>query len=210
MGFEGKVVIVTGGSAGIGAAIVRLFAREGARVSFCARSEQPGRDMEHELRAQGHDVVFWISDSACEAQARSLLSQTVDRYGGLDILVNIAAVSRLVPVEEMSLNAWEEVIANNLTSMFLMCREAIPHLRRSRSANIINLGSTYAFVGAEGSAAYALTKAGAVNFTKTLALELARDGIRVNALCPGATETPLYEKWLASRPDAVRAREDLI
>jgi len=210
MRLEGKAVIVTGGSTGIGAAIVRLFAREGARVAFCARSERPGRDMEVELQTQGRDVVFWVSDCAVEAQARALVTQTVDRYGGLDVLVNNAAVSRLVAIEEMSLSAWEEVIANNLTSMFLMCREAVPHLRRSSSASIINLGSTYAFVGAAGSAAYALTKAGAVSFTKTLALELATDGIRVNALCPGATETPLYEEWLDSQPDAARATADLI
>lgn len=90
-----------------------------------------------------------------------------------------------------------------------MSRESIPALRRSRHANIINLGSTYAVVGASGSAAYALTKAGAVSFSKTLALELARDGIRVNALCPGATETRLYYEWLGSQTDAERAKSDL-
>src|SRR5262245_36634875 len=124
MSFEGKVVIVTGGSTGIGAAIVRLFAREGARVAFCSRSEQLGRDLEQELVNEGRDVVFTVCDTADEAQVRALVTQTVDRYGGLDILVNNAAVSRLVPVEKMSLQDWDEVMANNLTSMFLMCREA--------------------------------------------------------------------------------------
>jgi NAD(P)-dependent dehydrogenase (short-subunit alcohol dehydrogenase family) len=185
MQLEGKSVIVTGGSTGIGAAIVRLFASEGARVAFSARSKQPGSDVEAELRAEGHDVVFWTCDSADETQARKLINRTVERHGGLDILVNNAAVSYVSLIEKMSLAAWNEVMTNNLTSLFLMCREAIPHLRRSESASIVNLGSTYSFVGAPESGAYAMTKAGAVSLTKTLALELAADGIRVNALCPG-------------------------
>jgi meso-butanediol dehydrogenase / (S,S)-butanediol dehydrogenase / diacetyl reductase len=206
---EGRVAVVTGGATGIGAAIVRLFANEGARVSFCSRSEQPGLDLERELKGKGRDVVFSRCDAAIEKEAKALVKSTLDRYGGIDLLVNNAAVSKLVPVEEMSLADWELVLTKNLTSMFLMSRESIPALRRSQHANIINLGSTYAVVGASGSAAYALTKAGAVSFSKTLALELARDGIRVNALCPGATETRLYHEWLGSQADAERAKSDL-
>jgi NAD(P)-dependent dehydrogenase (short-subunit alcohol dehydrogenase family) len=209
MMLEGKVVIVTGGARGIGAAIVRLFADEGARVWFSARSEQPGRDLERELTAAGRDVVFRPGNCAIEADARVLVGETTGRCGRLDVLVNNAASSHLGPVESFPLAAWEEVIANNVTSMFLMSKEAIPHLKRAKG-NIVNLGSTFAFVGAEGSAAYALTKAAAVSFTKTLALELARDGVRVNALCPGATETPLYDAWVRTQPDAAQARVDLI
>jgi NAD(P)-dependent dehydrogenase (short-subunit alcohol dehydrogenase family) len=206
---DGKSVIVTGGSVGIGAAIVHLFASEGARVAFSARSKQPGSDVEAALRAEGHDVVFWTYDSSDETQAREFVNRTVDRHGSLDILVNNAAVSHVAKIEKMSLAAWNEVMTNNLTSIFLMCREAIPYLRRSSSANIINLGSTYSFVGAAESGAYAMTKAGAVSLTKTLALELAADGIRVNALCPGATVTALYHKWLNSQPDAAVAKAEL-
>lgn len=209
MRLAGKVAVVTGGATGIGAAIVRLFASEGARVAFCSRSEQPGRDLERELRAAGHDVVFAPCDAAIEAQAKAFIKLAVGRYGGIDILVNNAAVSKLVAVEDMALSDWELILSKNLTSMFLMSREAIPHLRRSAYPSIINLGSTYAVVGASGSAAYALTKAGAVSFTKTLALELAPDHIRVNALCPGATYTRLYEEWLGQQPDAEKAKADL-
>ena len=205
----GKVALVTGGSTGIGAAIVSLFAEEGARVSFCARSEHPGRDLESALKAEGHDVVFSPCDAAIEAEARALVKLTAERYGGIDILVNNAAVSKLVAVEKMSLADWEFILSRNLTSMFLMSREAIPILRRASFPSIINLGSTYAVVGAAESAAYALTKAGAVSLTKTLALELAPDRIRVNALCPGATETPLYYRWLDSQADAAQAKADL-
>jgi NAD(P)-dependent dehydrogenase (short-subunit alcohol dehydrogenase family) len=166
--------------------------------------------LERELLAAGYDVVFSCCDVAVESQAQTLVRRTVDRCGGLDILVNNAAVSKLVAIEHMSLSDWELVLSNNLTSMFLMSREVIPYLRRSAFPCIINLGSTYAFAGAAGSAAYALTKAGAVSFSKTLALELAPEGIRVNALCPGATETRLYETWLASQADAAQAKADLV
>jgi NAD(P)-dependent dehydrogenase (short-subunit alcohol dehydrogenase family) len=204
-----RIALITGGATGIGAAIVRLFASEGARVSFCSRSEQPGRDLEQELKNEGCDVVFSRCDAAIETEAKALVKRTLDRYGGLDILVNNAAVSKLAPVEEMSLGDWELILSKNLTSMFLMSRESIPILRRSLHPSIINLGSTYAVVGASGSAAYALTKAGAVSFSKTLALELASDRIRVNALCPGATETRLYHEWLGSQADAEKAKSDL-
>jgi NAD(P)-dependent dehydrogenase (short-subunit alcohol dehydrogenase family) len=206
---DGRIALITGGAIGIGAAIVRLFAAEGARVSFCSRSEQPGRDLERELVDDGYDVVFSRCDAAVEKEAKALVKSTIDRFGGIDVLVNNAAVSKLVPVEEMSLEDWELILSKNLTSMFLVSRESIPALRRSQHPNIINLGSTYAVVGASGSAAYALTKAGAVSFSKTLALELAGDGIRVNALCPGATETRLYYDWLDSQADAEKAKSDL-
>jgi NAD(P)-dependent dehydrogenase (short-subunit alcohol dehydrogenase family) len=204
-----RVALITGGATGIGAAIVRLFASEGARVSFCSRSEQPGCDLERDLKNKGYDAVFSQCDAAVETDAKALVNLTRDRYGGIDILVNNAAVSKLVPVEDMSLDDWELILSKNLTSMFLMSRESIPVLRRSQHPCIINLGSTYAVVGSSGSAAYALTKAGAVSFSKTLALELAGDGIRVNALCPGATETRLYYEWLGSQADAEKAKSDL-
>ena len=108
-----------------------LFAGEGARVAFCSRSEQPGRDLEQELKSEGCDVVFSRCDAAIETEAKALVKLTLDRYGGIDILVNNAAVSKLAPVEEMSLNDWELILSKNLTSMFLMSRESIPILRRS-------------------------------------------------------------------------------
>ena len=92
----GRIALVTGGATGIGEAIVRLFAAEGARVSFCSRSEQPGRDLERELIGQGYDVAFFACDAAIEKDAKALVKSTIDRLGGMDILVNNAAVSKLV------------------------------------------------------------------------------------------------------------------
>jgi NAD(P)-dependent dehydrogenase (short-subunit alcohol dehydrogenase family) len=112
---------------------VRLFANEGARVSFCSRSEQPGLDLERELKGKGRDVIFSRCDAAIEKEAMALVKSTLDRYGGIDLLVNNAAVSKLVPVEEMSLADWELILTKNLTSMFLMSRESIPALKHHQS-----------------------------------------------------------------------------
>ena len=120
---DGRIALVTGGATGIGAAIVRLFAAEGARVSFCSRSEHPGRDLERELIDDGYDVVFSTCDAAIEKEAKALVKSTIDCFGGIDVLVNNAAVSKLVPVEEMSLDDWELILSKNLTSMFLVSRE---------------------------------------------------------------------------------------
>lgn len=204
---SGRVALVTGGSTGIGAAIVRAFAQEGARVVFCARSEQPGTELAAELRAAGRDVVFVRADATSEFAVASLVDSVVNRHGGLDILVNNAAVSKYVALVDMATSDWETLLKSNLTSMFLATRACVPHLRRSSSACIVNLGSTYSFIGAPGAGAYGMTKAAAVSFTKTLALELAADRIRVNALCPGATATRLYDDYLSSQPNATEAAE---
>jgi len=205
----GRAALVTGGSIGIGAAIVRLFAKEGARVVFCARSDQPGSGLAAELREAGHDVTFVRCDATREDQARALVNKAVELFGGLDIVVNNAAVSKHVRIEQTSLEDWEHILSTNLTSMFLVSREAIPSLKKSSYPSIINLGSTYAVVGASGAGAYGLTKAAAVSFTKTLALELAPYNIRVNALCPGATATRLYDDFLATKDDAAEAEAEV-
>jgi NAD(P)-dependent dehydrogenase (short-subunit alcohol dehydrogenase family) len=206
----GRVALVTGGTRGIGEAIVRLFAAEGASVAFCGRRGDEGARLETECTAAGRRVRYIRADVARELEVRDLVRSTVEAYGRLDIVVNAAGITASGPLEEMSLDTWMAVLNANLTSMFLVCREAIPHLRAAGGGSVINLGSTYGMVGAAGSAAYAVTKAGAINLSKTLALELAGDGIRVNALCPGATATPMNLDWLAAQADPDAALAQLV
>jgi NAD(P)-dependent dehydrogenase (short-subunit alcohol dehydrogenase family) len=134
----------------------------------------------------------------------------MERYGRLDVLVNNAGITVSGTVEDTTLDDWRAVLDANITTMFLVTKYAIPALRRSSAGSIINLGSTYGVVGAAGSAAYAVSKAAAINLARTLALELAGDGIRVNALCPGATATPMNIEWLAAQPDPEQARRALV
>jgi NAD(P)-dependent dehydrogenase (short-subunit alcohol dehydrogenase family) len=201
MKLEGRVALVAGASRGIGEATVRLFAAEGARVVFCARREELGRAIERELRGEGCEVTFVRADVADEEEVKLLVTTTVELYGGLDVLVTCAGIAPAAPIESTELADWEDVMRINVNSMFLLTKHAIPALRQSEHAAIITLGSTFGHVGAGGSAAYAVSKAAAINFAKSAALELAGDGIRVNALCPGGTATEFLQEWFDSTGD---------
>jgi NAD(P)-dependent dehydrogenase (short-subunit alcohol dehydrogenase family) len=210
MKLEGRVALVAGASRGIGEAMVRLFSDEGARVVFCARREELGRAIERDLREQGREVTFVCADVTDEAAVKNLITTTVELYGGLDVLVTCAGIAPAGAIEEMSLEEWNEVMRINVSSMFLLTKHAIPALRKSEHAAVITLGSTFGHVGAAGSAAYAVSKAAAINFAKTAALELAGDGIRVNALCPGGTSTEFLSEWFESTGDAAGTEQWLV
>jgi NAD(P)-dependent dehydrogenase (short-subunit alcohol dehydrogenase family) len=210
MKLDGRVALVTGGNRGIGAAIVRLFSAEGARVVFCGRRAELGRSVEEELRSEGREVTYVATDVADAEAARALVAGTVELYGGLNILVNNAGIAPAGTVEAMEVADWDELMHINIRSMFLMSKYAIPELRRAGKGVIINLGSTFGVVGAGGSSGYALTKAAAISFSKSLALELAGEGIRVNALCPGGTDTEFLHEWFESTGDAEGTEEWLV
>lgn len=209
MRLEGKVALITGGNRGIGEAMVRRFAAEGARVVFAARRAALGEALEQRLTAEGYPVRFAAADVSDEESVIALVRRTVAEFGQIDVVVNCAGIAPAAPVEDMDVKVWDELMATNVRSMFLVSKHTIAELRKTRGC-IINLGSTFAMVGAAGSAGYALTKAAAVNFSKSLALELAADGIRVNALCPGGTDTEFLRDWLASSGDAKAAEQWLL
>ena len=164
MRLENKVALVTGGNRGIGEAMVRLFASEGAKVVAASRSAELGEAVAAELREQGHDVTFISADVSDEDTVAALIAKTVELYGKLDIVVNNAGIAPASPIETMEASAWDDLMRCNVRSMFLVSKHAIPELRKTRGA-IINLGSTFGVVGAGGSAGYAVTKAAAVNFS---------------------------------------------
>jgi NAD(P)-dependent dehydrogenase (short-subunit alcohol dehydrogenase family) len=206
----GRVALVTGGSQGIGEAIVRRFAAEGARVCFCARRDEPGRALEHSLRDDGADVTFMRADVCDEDDVVRFIGAIASRFGGLDIVVNCAGVTASGRIEETPVETWRQTFEGNVTSTFLVCKHAVPHLRASQHGAVVNLGSTYGFIGVAGTGVYAATKAAVISLTRTLALELAADGVRVNALCPGAVSTPMNVEWLQAQPDPEEALMTLI
>lgn len=196
----GRRALITGAASGIGAAIATRFAGEGASVVLSGRRAALGEETAAAIRAAGGDARFVSGDATDEAAVAELIAGCAE-LGGLDIVVNNAGIAPAGPLEELTRESWDEVLQCNLTSMFLVSKHAIPLLRKSPHPSIINLGSTFGVVGAGGSVAYALTKAAAISFSQSLAIELAGDGIRVNALCPGATQTQFLDGWAEATGD---------
>jgi NAD(P)-dependent dehydrogenase (short-subunit alcohol dehydrogenase family) len=201
-----KVAIVTGATSGIGEAITRVFAREGARVLFCGRRVQNGERLKRELEHAGHDVLFVKADISRPEAVTNLMRVCRHRFGRLDILVNNAGIARAASLETTRLSDWKAMFDTNVTGMFLVLKAAIPLIRQSGGGSIINLGSTYGIEGSRTSPGYAATKAVAINLAQSLAVALATDRIRVNALCPGGTDTEGSLRWFANQPDPVSAK----
>jgi NAD(P)-dependent dehydrogenase (short-subunit alcohol dehydrogenase family) len=196
MRLKDKVAIVTGAGSGIGRATAQLFAREGAllvlndidRKALDAVAEQIGKD---QSRAVAGDV-------AREETARGLAQEAIAKFGRIDVLVNNAGIHFLKEITEMTVEEWDRLMDINLKSMFLCCKHVVPHMLRRKKGAIVNLASISSFIGQEidgaSTFAYNITKAGALQLTKSLASRYAPDGIRVNCVCPGNVETNILKR----------------
>lgn len=187
-----KVTIVTGGASGIGEAIVRAFVEEGAKVAFCDLNQQAGEHLAQELNPAGDRVVFIRADVSKEADVEQVVERAVSAFGGgLDVVVNNAAIGRIQPTEEVSLEFWQNVQATNVGGVFLMSKAAIRRMKAWGGGSIVNIGSIHGHVGFPSHAPYTASKGAVVNLTRSLALEFGKANIRVNAVCPGVIRTPL-------------------
>jgi NAD(P)-dependent dehydrogenase (short-subunit alcohol dehydrogenase family) len=199
-----RVTVVTGGGSGIGLATARRFAAEGARVVVVDLNAEAGEAAAKEVG--GESVACDVSD---EAQVRALFDGVAERHGRVDVAFNNAGIS---PPDDDSildtgLDAWERVNRVNLTSVYLCCRYAIPHMRRQGKGSIINTASFVALMGAATSQiAYTASKGGVLALSRELGVQFAREGIRVNALCPGPVATPLLMELFAKDPERAARR----
>ncbi len=188
--FTGKVALITGAGSGIGRATAVRLASEGAQV-FCTDVNEVGlAETLAEIRETGGEATAeWCDVSQVEAAKRSV-ARCLDRYGGLDVLANIAGIGRFQHTLEVSVDEWNRTLAVNLSGTFFMCQAALPALLERRGA-IVNMASSAGLIGQAYSAAYCASKGGVVQLTKALAVEFARRGLRVNCVCPGGIDTPL-------------------
>ena len=188
--FEGKAVLVTGAASGIGRATALRMAAEGARVFATDVNREGLSETEKEIRSTGGSASTQLCDVSDYTQANASVQAAVAALGGLDVLCNVAGIGTFINTAEVTPEQWGRVIGINLTGTFYMSQAALPHLLARRGA-IVNMGSTASLIGQAYSAAYCASKGGVMQLTKAMAVEFARQGLRVNCLCPGGVSTPL-------------------
>lgn len=207
--FTGKVALVAGGGSGIGRAVTELLAAEGATVVVATNVEDHVRVLREEVDGTPGEVSAVVADLTRADEVRRYVDEAAERHGGIDVLVNSAGVQRYGTVEETSEELWDEVLAVNLKAMYLTARFAVPHLRARGGGSIVNVASVQAYVTQDRVAAYAASKGGILALTRAMAVDHARDGIRVNAVCPGSVDTPML-RWSADLFRGDRDAEDVL
>lgn len=201
MTVRGRRALVTGSTSGIGLAVARALAADGADVMLNGFGDREEIEALRAAMARDHGVTveYHDADLSRASEVTRLVRDTVDAFGGLDVLVNNAGVQFVAPIEEFPLEQWDRIIAVNLTSVFVGMRAAIPTMKGQGWGRIINIASAHGLVASPEKVAYVAAKHGVVGATKVAALELANTGITVNAICPGWVLTPLVERQIADR-----------
>jgi 2-deoxy-D-gluconate 3-dehydrogenase len=186
----GRVAIVTGGNDGIGFGIAKGLASAGAAVIIAGRRVEKNVEAVKVIEALGAQAAAFETDVRDEASCRSLIERTIERFGRVDILVNNAGIAIRKQPELYTLAEWNEIINTNLTSAFMCCHAAYPHMKKAGGGKVINIGSMLSIFGASFAVAYSASKAGIVQMTKALACAWANDNIQLNAILPGWIDTP--------------------
>jgi len=208
MKLKGKVAVITGGTIGIGAAIGRVFASEGARVALIGRNGAQGEKTCESIRSKGGDCKFYVADVSKADQVGEAAAQILKDFPQVDILVNNAGIWRPGRVTELDEETWDSVLDTNLKGMFLVSRHFLPGMMERKWGVIINVASVAGLVGAADASSYAASKGGIVNLSRSMALDYAPFNVRVNCLCPGMTETAQGHTVVAHyKPDGDQTEE---
>jgi NAD(P)-dependent dehydrogenase (short-subunit alcohol dehydrogenase family) len=204
MKLKDKVALITGGASGIGRATAELFAREGAAVVVGDYNNEAGCETVRAIKAAGVEGMFVQVDVADSAQVGRMVDAALQAYSRIDVLFNGAGVLYYGTVMETDERSWNRVLSINLTGTYLCCRAVLPHMIRQGSGSIINVASTTgAHDACANAAAYVTSKGGVTLLTRAMAIDHAKQGVRINALCPGATDTPMLRNALS--PEQVDA-----
>ncbi len=204
-----KVAIVTGAAKGIGKGVATVFSREGASVIIADLDASAGTMTSEEIRKGKGEALFVKTDVASESEVKNMVQNTVDRYGAVHILVNNAGIGVYKSVLDTSSEDWDRCLGVNLKGAFLCAKYVIPHMQAARGGSIVNIASVHAIATVGSVAPYAASKGGMAALTRNMAIDYAKDNIRVNAICPGWIYTPLIESIFASAPDPEEMRRQV-
>ena len=205
MRLPGKVAIVSGGARGIGAAIARLFAQEGAKVVIGDLLEEEGQRIAREVADKGGQCLFVTLDVTQASQWNAVVRRAEEAFGQLDVLVNNAGTNIRKPLEELTVQEWDRVLQVNTKGVFLGTKAVAPAMRRAGGGSIVNISSIAGIVGHVSAAAYSASKGAVRSLTKNTAAQLAKDNVRVNSIHPGVAYTPMTATLL----DDARRRTSL-
>jgi len=203
---KNKVAIITGAARGIGKAAAIIFAKEGAKVVIADLDDQGALDVVNLIKADGNEAMYVRTNLTSAADVEALVAKTVERYGKLDILYNNAGINLFAQLADTKEEDWDKVMQVNVKSVYLTCKYAIPVMKERGYGVILNTASAAAIVGLRNLAAYTASKGAVLQLTRNIALDYAKNGIRVNAICPGVTATEMTEKVILDDPDPVAAR----
>ncbi|HEX4584947.1 MAG TPA: SDR family NAD(P)-dependent oxidoreductase [Burkholderiaceae bacterium] len=199
MDFTGKVALVTGSTTGIGEACARAFAQSGAAVMVSGRNERRGSEVVAAIRATGARAELTVTDLRAAGACDRLVADTVARLGALHVLVNNAGILYTATAVETSDEQWLDTMAVNVNALFYMSRAAVRHMRQHGGGAIVNIASEWGLNGEANHVAYCASKGAVVQITRCMALDHARDGIRVNSVCPGEIHTQMVDEILARK-----------
>ncbi len=208
LNFQKQVAVITGGARGIGAATAKAFLQQGAKVALLDLNGEECEKYARALDSTGNNVAAYQADVTDEVQIRAVVGQIMERFGRIDILVNIAGILHHVPIEEKTVADFERIVKVNLTGAFILCKTVVPFMKKQGWGKIVNMASIGGRTGRPGVAVdYSASKAGLIGLTQTLARELGPSGIYVNAIAPGPILTELtkqvppevFAKWNVGR-----------
>ncbi|WHY71967.1 SDR family NAD(P)-dependent oxidoreductase [Fictibacillus enclensis] len=201
MRLKDQVALITGSTSGLGEAIAKRFAHEGAKVIIVGRNQERGEAVAATIRGQGGDPMFVSADVTSEQNVKTMVDKVINRFGTIDIVVNNAGLVLPGSVIEMTLEQWNKVFQMNVTSTYLVSHHAIPLLLKQMRGSIINISSEAGLKGLKNRSAYCAAKAAIVGLTKAMAVDHSSKGIRINCICPGTIKTPMIQEIIENHED---------